>query len=145
MPQAAIGVDILVGFPGEGEKEFDNSYTLIAELPVSYLHVFPFSARPGTAAAELPGRVQPDILKARCDRMRRLGQKKRTNFYRKFIGEKMPVLIEAKRDAASGLLKGISSNYVPVFIDAGDELKNTIIDVKIERLEGSRLFGNFTG
>jgi len=136
-------VDTLIGFPGEGEKEFDNTYALIEELPVSYLHVFPFSARPGTAAAELPDRVQPDALKARCDRMRRLGQKKRMNFYRKFIGEKMPVLIEAKRDAASGLLKGISSNYVPVFIDAGDELKNTIIDVKIERLEGNRLFGNY--
>lgn len=143
LPEAAIGVDTLIGFPGEGEKEFDNTYALIEELPVSYLHVFPFSARPGTAAAELPGRVQPDALKARCDRMRRLGQKKRMNFYRKFIGEKVAVLIEAKRDAASGLLKGISSNYLPVFIDAGDELKNTIIDVKIERLEGNRLFGNY--
>jgi threonylcarbamoyladenosine tRNA methylthiotransferase MtaB len=143
MPEAAIGVDTLIGFPGEGEKEFENTYSLIEELPVSYLHVFPFSARPGTAAAKLADRVPPEILKARCARMRRLGQRKRLNFYRKFIGKKMTVLVEAKRDAASGLLKGISSNYVPAFIDAGDDLKNNIVDVKIERLEGSRLFGRY--
>jgi len=141
LPDAAIGVDTLIGFPGESENAFENTYALIESLPVSYLHVFPFSARPGTPAANFAPKVQPEIIKARCARMRRLGLGKRRAFYQKFIGRKLPVLIEAKRDGAVGLLKGVSSNYLPVLIDAGDELKNKIVDVGIERLEGNRLFG----
>ena len=145
MPEAAIGVDTLIGFPGESENAFENTYELIADLPVSYLHVFPFSARPGTAAAKFAHKVQPEIIKARCERMRKLGHRKRRIFYQRFIGKKLPVLIEAKRDSTVGLLKGISSNYLPVLIDAGDKLKNKIVDVKIERLEGNRLIGNYRG
>jgi threonylcarbamoyladenosine tRNA methylthiotransferase MtaB len=73
--------------------------------------------------------------------MRRLGLDKRISFYRKFVGKKMPLLIETKRDGATGLLKGVSSNYLPVLIDGGDEQKNKIIDVAIEKLEGSQLHG----
>ena len=73
--------------------------------------------------------------------MRRLGHEKRLQFYRKWVGKLMPVLVETKRDVATGLLKGISSNYLPVLIDAGDEVKNTIVDVNIENLEKNRLFG----
>jgi threonylcarbamoyladenosine tRNA methylthiotransferase MtaB len=117
---------------------------LIEHLPVSYVHVFPFSVRPGTAAAEFAAKVRPEILKARCQRMRRLGHTKRMSFYRRFIGQTMPMLIETKRDATAGLLKGISSNYLPVLIDAGDDLKNNIVEVKIEKQEGNELFGNPT-
>jgi threonylcarbamoyladenosine tRNA methylthiotransferase MtaB len=141
IPDAAVGVDTLIGFPGETEKAFENTYELIEDLPVSYLHVFPFSARPGTAAAKFAHKVQPETLKARCERMRRLGHRKRMNFFRKSIGKKMPVLVETKRDGSTGLLKGISSNYLPALIDAGDDLKNKIVDVRIEKLEGNRLFG----
>ena len=142
MPDAAIGVDTLVGFPGENDRAFENTYRLIESLPVSYLHVFPFSVRPGTPAAEFADPVPHDIIKDRCERMRMLGQNKRMNFYRRFPGQAMPVLIESKRDKATGLLKGISSNYLPVLIDAGDKLKNKIIDVKIKKMEGNKLFGN---
>jgi threonylcarbamoyladenosine tRNA methylthiotransferase MtaB len=142
MPDAAIGVDTLIGFPGENGPAFENTYDLIESLPVSYLHVFPFSVRPGTPAAEFADPVPHDIIKDRCKRMRMLGQNKRKNFYRRFPGKTMPMLIESKRDKATGLLKGISSNYLPVLIDAGDKLKNKILDVKIEKLEGNKLFGN---
>ena len=74
--------------------------------------------------------------------MRQLGLNKRMGFYRAFVGKTMPVLIETKRDGATGLLKGISSNYLPVLIDGGDEVKNKIVDVTIEKLEGNKLFGN---
>jgi threonylcarbamoyladenosine tRNA methylthiotransferase MtaB len=141
MPDAAIGADTLIGFPGESRKAFENTYELVAELPVSYLHVFPYSARSGTPAEKFAGQVTPEIIKDRCEQMRRLGQTKRINFYRKFIGEIIPVLIETKRDGATGLLKGISSNYLPILIDADDDLKNKIVDVKIEKLEGSRIHG----
>jgi threonylcarbamoyladenosine tRNA methylthiotransferase MtaB len=71
-----------------------------------------------------------------------LGQEKRQIFYRQFIRQTMPVLIETRRDKATGLLKGISSNYLPVLIDAGNELKNKIIDIKIDTLKEGKLFGN---
>ena len=142
MPDAAIGVDVLVGFPGESESAFENTYNLIKKLPISYLHVFPFSARPGTKAAGLPDKVNAGIIKNRCERMRILGKEKRMKFYRAFMKQVIPILIETKREASTNFLKGISSNYLPVLIDAGDHLKNKIVDVKIQKLEGLKLFGN---
>jgi len=141
MPDAAIGVDTLIGFPGESEAAFNKTYQLMDDLPVSYLHVFPFSSRPGTVADTLPNKLDPPVIKERCERMRQLGHQKRLKFYRSFIGQSLPVLIENKRDGASGLLKGISSNYLAVLIDGADDLQNKIVEVKIEKLEGDKLFG----
>jgi threonylcarbamoyladenosine tRNA methylthiotransferase MtaB len=141
MPDAAIGVDTLIGFPGESEAAFDNTYNLIADLPVSYLHVFPFSSRPGTAADKLSNKLNPPVIKARCERIRKLGHQKRLKFYRRFTGKSLPVLIETRRDGSTGLLKGISSNYLPVLVDGDDNLQNKIVEVKIEKLEGDKLFG----
>ena len=141
MPDAAIGVDTLIGFPGESEAAFEKTYELIADLPVSYLHVFPFSSRPGTAAAKLPNKLDPPVIKARCERIRKLGHQKRWQFYGRFTGQSLPVLIETKRDGSTGLLKGMSSNYLPVLVDGDDDLQNKIVDVKIENLQGSRLYG----
>jgi threonylcarbamoyladenosine tRNA methylthiotransferase MtaB len=142
MPDAAIGVDTLVGFPGESETAFERTYDLIAKLPVSYLHVFPFSSRPGTAAAKFHDKVSPRIIKNRCKRMRTLGNEKRSKFYRRFIGRTLPILLETKRDRSTGFLKGISSNYLPVLVDGGNDLTNQFIDVEIQKLERYRLFGN---
>jgi threonylcarbamoyladenosine tRNA methylthiotransferase MtaB len=144
MPDAAIGVDTLIGFPGESEAAFDNTYQLIADLPVSYLHVFPFSSRPGTAADKFANKLNPTVIKERCRRIRKLGQQKRLKFYRRFTGKSLPVLIETRRDGSTGLLKGISSNYLPVLVDGDDDLQNKIVDVKIKKLEGDKLFGNLT-
>ena len=144
MPDAAIGVDALIGFPGESDSAFENTYNLIEKLPISYLHVFPFSARPGTKAANLPDKVDAGTIKDRCERMRTLGNEKRMKFYQGFMGQVLPILIETDREASTNFLKGISSNYLPVLIDAGDNLKNKIVDVKIQKLEGMKLFGNYT-
>ena len=141
MPDAAIGADALIGFPGESESAFENTYKLIEKLPISYLHVFPFSSRPGTKAANLPDKVDAGIIKDRCERMRMLGNDKRMKFYQAFTGQVLPILIETEREASTNFLKGISSNYLPVLIDAGDKLKNKIVDVKIQKLEGMKLFG----
>ncbi len=145
MPDAAIGVDTLIGFPGESERAFGNTYDLIADLPVSYLHVFPFSSRPGTAAARLPDKLDPPVIKVRSQRMRELGHQKRLKFYRRSTGKSLPVLIEARREGSTGMLKGISSNYLPVLIEGNDDLQNKIVAVKIEKLEGSRLYGALCG
>jgi threonylcarbamoyladenosine tRNA methylthiotransferase MtaB len=144
MPEAAIGVDTLIGFPGESDAAFDNTYRLINDLPVSYLHVFPFSSRPGTAADKLSDKLDPQQIKARCERMRQLGHQKRMQFYRRFTKTSVPILVESKRDGSSGLLKGISSNYLPVLVDGDDELQNKIVEVYIEKLEGNKLFGRIS-
>ena len=141
MPDTAIGADVLIGFPGESESAFENTYNLIEKLPISYLHVFPFSLRPGTKAANLPDPVDVRIVKDRCERMRLLGNEKRKKFYQRFIGQVLPILVETKRESSTNLLKGISSNYLPVLIDVGDKLKNKIVDVKIEKHIGHQLFG----
>jgi threonylcarbamoyladenosine tRNA methylthiotransferase MtaB len=141
LPDAAIGADALIGFPAESDSAFQNTFDLIADLPLSYLHVFPYSARPGTPAAEMPNPVQPEVIRDRCEQMRTLSQHKRQHFYQKFVGRKIPVLIESKRDRKSGLLKGISSNYLPVLIEADNKILNTIADVEIVKLEKNNLMG----
>ncbi|MGB2928333.1 MAG: tRNA (N(6)-L-threonylcarbamoyladenosine(37)-C(2))-methylthiotransferase MtaB [Desulfobacterales bacterium] len=142
LPNAAIGVDTLIGFPGETEKAFENTYSLINELPITYLHVFPFSARKGTPASSYPQQVDSKTIKARCKKMRGLGHVKRKDFYKKFTGKTVEILIEDKRDRSTGLLKGISSNYIPVHVNGEDNLKNTRVQVRINRVKrDNNVFG----
>ena len=142
IPDAAIGVDILIGFPGETENAFENTYALIEKLPVTYLHVFPFSPRPGTPADKYPNKVPAKIIKARCERMRRLGAEKKKAFYNMFTGKIVQILIEGKRDNTTGLLKGITSNYIPVHVSGKDNLFNTMARVTIEKIEkNNTVFG----
>jgi threonylcarbamoyladenosine tRNA methylthiotransferase MtaB len=137
LPDAAVGADILVGFPGETREAFENTYNLIFASPIAYLHVFPFSSRPGTPASKFEDKVPPEVIKERCERMRKLGVEKKIGFYKKFIGQILEVLIEETRDKKTGLLKGISSNYIPVLVDAPDEHMNTIVHVKSEKFTNS--------
>ncbi len=113
----AIGSDVIVGFPGEGEGEFENTYALLRDLPIAYLHVFPFSPRRGTAAAELSGRVDGVTIKKRCALLRELGEEKKKAFYESFIGTRAEVLIEGVRDKESGLWQGKTGNYINVLFD----------------------------
>lgn len=141
MPDAAIGVDILAGFPGETDEAFHNTYSLIDELPVSYLHVFPFSPRKKTPAYDFPEQVPAYIIKARCTEMRRVGASKKADFYKKAAGTEADILIEDKRDEESGLLKGISSNYLSVLIKGEDHIKNRIVKVRINKACGDHATG----
>ncbi|MFQ5354617.1 MAG: tRNA (N(6)-L-threonylcarbamoyladenosine(37)-C(2))-methylthiotransferase MtaB, partial [Thermodesulfobacteriota bacterium] len=79
----AIGSDVIVGFPGEGQREFENTFALLRDLPLAYLHVFPFSPRSGTTASMLPGRVDGVTIKKRCARLRELGEEKKKAFYKR--------------------------------------------------------------
>jgi threonylcarbamoyladenosine tRNA methylthiotransferase MtaB len=145
IPDAAIGVDALIGFPGETEKAFENTYSLIKELPVTYLHVFPFSVRKGTPAGKYPQQVDSRTIKARCEKMRTLGNQKKEAFYKKFIGKTVKILIESKRDESTGLLKGITSNYIPVRVNGGDNWVNTIVPVRIDRVDKNQtVFGTLS-
>jgi threonylcarbamoyladenosine tRNA methylthiotransferase MtaB len=141
LPDAAIGVDTLIGFPGETEAAFENTYALVKQLPVSYLHVFPFSSRPGTVAAKYPNKISAEVVKDRCERMRLLGNSKRADFYAQFIGQKMNVLVETTRHRPTGLLKGLTSNYIPILMDAHDGYQNKLVAVRAQEVMGDALGG----
>jgi threonylcarbamoyladenosine tRNA methylthiotransferase MtaB len=145
IPDIAIGIDVMAGFPGEGEKEFDNTLRLIAELPVTYLHVFPYSERPGTVASRLPGKVDEAVKRRRGEILRKLGKEKRDAFTRRFVGKRLSVLVEDKKDKNTGFMKGFSDNYIPVVIDNGNSsLVNRVLNViPAYALEG-KLYGRIT-
>ncbi|KPJ97941.1 MAG: hypothetical protein AMJ60_09910 [Desulfobacterales bacterium SG8_35] len=140
LPAAAIGVDILVGFPGETEEDFQQTYELVTKLPVAYLHVFPFSKRPGTPAAKMADQVPAKIKEARVAVLRKLDHKKRTTFYGSRIGAVHPVLVEAEK-SADGMAKGFTDNYIPVHFKAGPDAANRVVPVKLERVQERFVIG----
>jgi len=141
MTDLNIGVDVIVGFPGEGEKQFQKTYELLAKSDIGYLHVFPFSRRRGTEAYEFPHQVDPGTKKARCEALRALGRRKRTAFQERFLGQELDVLVEAKRDKLTGKLTGYSRNYIPVLIEGEDHLVNREVKVLATGLEKGRVLG----
>ena len=145
VPDAGIGADILIGFPGETEDAFEQTYALIEQLPVTYLHVFPYSPRKGTPAYQYPDRVPIDIIKERCRRMRVLGIKKKQAFYRQSLGKEVEIVLEGRKTGTGGFLKGMTSNYIPVLIRAEDldprmnRLKHALVHARIDRLDGGQI------
>lgn len=131
VPEASVGVDVIVGFPGEDESAFENTYALLAGLPVSYLHVFPFSRRRGTPAAGFPDQVEPRAIKERCSKLQELDRAKRDAFHQGFIGKKAGVLVEGGRDRRTGLLTGRARNYIRVFLEGDDTLKRKLVDAEL--------------
>ena len=131
MPDCAIGTDVMVGFPGETEEEFERTHRLLTGLPISYLHVFPFSTRPGTAAEKLREQHSAETKKERSRRLLTLGDHKRLEFHRRFLGRPLEILVEDRVDKATGLRVGMSDNYVKVLFE-GDEIQtNQIISVVV--------------
>jgi threonylcarbamoyladenosine tRNA methylthiotransferase MtaB len=141
MPDAAIGVDVIAGFPGEGDAAFRNTWNLLENLPVTYFHVFPFSPRPGTPAARFPDRVPPDRIQGRARALRKEGMQKRIAFYTRFLAREREVLVETKRDRKTGMLKGVSRNYIPVLFEGPDSLQTRLVQVEIHALRGKDVFG----
>ena len=136
IPDAAVGVDILVGFPGESESAFNRTCLMIEQLPVSYLHVFPFSPREGTPAYHFPDKIHPDLIRQRCRVIREIGNRKRFKFYRKFIGRQLEVIIEKRQHMPQGFMKGTSANYVQVLLEGCNDISqiNEIVKVMIEKV-----------
>lgn len=141
LPDAALGTDIVVGFPGETEDDFQRSMEFFESLPLTYFHVFPYSIRTGTVAAALPDQAPPAVKKERSRRMRELGVKKKREFYRGFIGRRVSVLVEQAVDKATGAHKGHSRNYLPVLFFASEDHVNHEVDVMLETYEGGWLRG----
>jgi threonylcarbamoyladenosine tRNA methylthiotransferase MtaB len=120
LPDAAIGTDLIAGFPGEDEAAFARTLAFLTESPVTYAHVFPYSVRRGTTAAKLGGRNPREVVLARGERLRAVAAAKRIAFARRFDGAAAEVLIEARREPASGALRGYTRNYLRVTVDGPD-------------------------
>jgi threonylcarbamoyladenosine tRNA methylthiotransferase MtaB len=130
VPEAAITTDIIVGFPGENNDEFEESYLTCKELRFARIHVFPFSPRPGTEAAIMPGVVPDNVKKERCRKMLTLADESARNFRTLFQGKVRLVLWES-RDRG-GCWNGLTDNYLPVKIHSTEELNNQIRMTVIE-------------
>jgi threonylcarbamoyladenosine tRNA methylthiotransferase MtaB len=133
VPGSGIGLDVMVGFPGEDERAFGNTYDLIDSLPVTYLHCFSFSARPGTKAYDLGDPVEPHEKKRRSRALRNLGMRKNREFRFRLEGKKLRVLVLGKRQG--GLLTGLSGNYVRCVI-RGAVRPNDLIQVRVDGMAG---------
>lgn len=132
-PLTSIGTDVIVGFPGETQREFDETVNLIQSLPLTYLHVFPFSARPETKAAKLKDDVLGNIKNERVHVLRDLSHQKRKAYFENFKGTVQTVLVEKKK-TKEGLLMGYTEHYVPVQFKGQDRLIEKGVDVKLTDL-----------
>lgn len=132
MPHACIGCDVIVGFPGETEADFMDTYQFLQDLDVSYLHVFTYSERANTPAADMPGAVPIDVRRQRNQALRGLSEMKRRHFYAQYSGTERPVLFEHHKNTA--LLTGFTDNYIKIEVPARAGLLNTIEPVHLGAL-----------
>jgi threonylcarbamoyladenosine tRNA methylthiotransferase MtaB len=142
VPGVAIGADVMVGFPGEGELEFRETHDLIEQLPLSHLHVFSYSPRPGTPAAVMSSQVPEKVKKQRNEQLRELGAKKNLKFRREFLGQRLSVIIEDKQDGPEGMFLGTSDNYIRV--SASGALKEDVgreITIKVSNVDSGKTKG----
>ena len=141
VPLAAVAVDIMSGFPGEDSAAHQNTYGLINNLPVSYLHVFPFSPRPGTPAASFDGRIDSRVIKQRAAALRQLGEEKKLAFYKKCLDKEFMVLPEGWHPGEKGLMKGKSDNYLPVIFPSSVAL-DRLVPVFAKSVQGNMVLGS---
>ena len=135
MPDCCIGVDVIVGFPGESDEDFADTYQFINQLDVSYLHVFTYSERPNTPASEITDVVPLDKRAERSRMLRSLSEKKRRSFYQQFEGQTLKVLFE--NDIESGTIHGFTGNYIRVGVPIDNNLINSVHDVFLAEITPS--------
>jgi threonylcarbamoyladenosine tRNA methylthiotransferase MtaB len=141
LPEAALGSDIIVGFPGERERQFESSLEYFASLPLTYFHVFPYSRRRGTPAASLADQVPVHVKKTRARRLRDLGVQQKRAFCSSFLGRRLAVLIEDKMDVKTGARRGFTRNYLPVNVRCSSERSNEEVIVELTGFDNGWLMG----
>jgi threonylcarbamoyladenosine tRNA methylthiotransferase MtaB len=139
IPDAGIGADIIVGFPGETQEYFEETYTYLFNLPVTYFHVFSYSERPHTPASELAQKIDPQMKAYRSKRLHVLSDQKRSDFYHRFIGKTIPVLFESLH--SDGFVSGLTEEYVRVDVKADSHVTNKILDVVIQEATFDKCIG----
>ncbi len=138
LPHAAIGTDVIVGFPGETEEDHQATLELLERGPFTYLHVFPYSDRPGTAAVSMSDKVAPDVVKRRAGELRGLGARKNRKFRRSRVGERSRVLTLTKR--RDGMREGLTGNYLPAWVPASVPPNSLVTGVASREQERALVF-----
>ncbi len=137
IPDAFIGVDVIVGFPGESEKLFEETHQFLQNLEASFYHVFSYSIRPHTPAAEMNHKIEPGIIKERSKLIQKLAHYKQFEFYENHLGQTRPVLFEAKNQ--KGMLLGYTDNYIKVQVPWQKELNGAIKNAVLEDIDKNNL------
>ncbi len=135
IPDASIGTDVMVGFPGESEQCFQSTYDLVSGSELTYFHVFPYSIRKKTAAASMQGQIEPEIKKARSKVLRDLGLRKKIGFYRSFIGKELKTLVESRS-------RGTTDNYINVKLPYGKYDTGREVNIKVMGITGEQVVGS---
>jgi threonylcarbamoyladenosine tRNA methylthiotransferase MtaB len=143
LPDPGLGADIIAGFPGETETDFEETVSLIRSLPLTYLHVFPFSLRPGTPAAAMDSQVPVRERDRRAGVLRDLGREKTRTFHERHVGRTVRALIQGQPGRKRGATHGLTGNYLTVFVRATREEVGDFRNLRVTRLEGGRLHGEF--
>jgi len=141
IPEAAITTDIMVGFPGESDEEFEQSYSFCQQAGFANIHVFPFSPRPETAAAGMPEQIKDKAKAEHNQRMLELSRSCRRRFCEQFLGQTMPVLWEQETSPGSGIYSGLTGNYIRVFTGSEKSLNNEITPVKLVGFHNQGMWG----
>jgi len=129
MPFACIAADVIVGFPGEADEDFEDAFQFIESLDISYLHIFSYSERPDTKAIEMAGKINEKVKKDRSRKLHKLSEKKKMEFYNQQLGKREAVLWES--DNIKGYMHGFTGNYIKAKTPFNENLINKITDVKI--------------
>ncbi|MBT4790942.1 MAG: tRNA (N(6)-L-threonylcarbamoyladenosine(37)-C(2))-methylthiotransferase MtaB [Halobacteriovoraceae bacterium] len=137
-PDASIGADTIVGYPGETDKQFQETFDLLSDLPITHFHVFPYSKRKNTTAVKMENHIQNDVKKQRVKTLINLGEEKLASFAKKMIGSESLVLFEREKD---GYFHGYTSHYLKVRLRSDSNLKNEILSLKLSAIEGTNLTG----
>jgi threonylcarbamoyladenosine tRNA methylthiotransferase MtaB len=140
VPGLAVTTDLIVGFPGETEAEFHQSRTFAERMAFARLHVFPFSPRPGTPAAQFPGHVPPPQKRRRAQCLQATGEKASRSFHQRFAGRVLLVLWEGNRGGPE-IMSGVTDNYLRVYTTCEGELTNTITPVRLTHHHANGLWG----
>ncbi len=132
IPDLCIGTDVIAGFPGESDRDFENTVQFLESLPLAYFHVFPFSPRQQTPAATMSGKVKESVIRERARILRKLSDLKKEKYYRSFVGRELQVLVQGKEP--DGGFKGLSRNYIPVGIGGTGCSINSEVTVRVREL-----------
>lgn len=142
VPGVGIGGDVMVGFPGESDAAFQNTRDLIADHPLTYLHVFPYSPRGKTPATRMANQVDPQVKKQRGAILRELGRQKVAAFQARFLGQTLPVLFENRRNGQ--FLQGLTDNYIRVLAPGPSAACEQIVETRLQRIEDGMVIGELT-
>ncbi|MBI3780092.1 MAG: radical SAM protein [candidate division NC10 bacterium] len=144
VPGIAIGTDVIVGFPGEREAEFENTHRLLERLPIAYLHVFSYSQREGTVAASLPDQVPKAVRAARSFALRSLSERKWHEFRSSQVGQPLTAVVLDRRDARRRRLDALTDNYITVALDSAEGFGGRVVDLTIESVTERQTLGRLS-